>query len=77
MAHFQTKNPDLGTFWRILQWKMLVYYTAIGSISRLLGIVCGLLAYFMVIWYFYRFGMLHQTLATLLEPPFMLNQHFQ
>jgi hypothetical protein len=30
---FQTKNPNLGKFWRVLQWKMfyghLVYFTAI------------------------------------------------
>jgi hypothetical protein len=26
MAYFQTKNPDFGKFWRVLQWKMLVNY---------------------------------------------------
>jgi hypothetical protein len=25
MEHFQTKNPNLGTFWRDLKWAMLVY----------------------------------------------------
>jgi hypothetical protein len=25
---FQTKNPNLGKFWRVLQWKMLVYFMA-------------------------------------------------
>jgi hypothetical protein len=29
MALFQTKNPDLDKFWRVLQWKMLVYLMAI------------------------------------------------
>jgi hypothetical protein len=29
MAYFQTKNPTLGKFWRVLQWKMLVYFMAI------------------------------------------------
>jgi hypothetical protein len=29
MAYFQTKNPDLGKFWRVLQEKMLVYHMAI------------------------------------------------
>jgi hypothetical protein len=24
MLDFQTKKPDLGTFWRALEWKMLV-----------------------------------------------------
>jgi hypothetical protein len=26
MAHFETKNPNLGKFWRVLQWTMLVYF---------------------------------------------------
>jgi hypothetical protein len=34
MAYFQTKFPTLGKFWRDLQWKMLVYFMAIWSISR-------------------------------------------
>jgi hypothetical protein len=29
MVYFQAKNPDLGTFWRVLQWKRLVYFMAI------------------------------------------------
>jgi hypothetical protein len=55
MAFFQTKNLDLDKFWRVLQWKMPVYYTAIWFILRLFGIVCGHLAHFMVIWYFFSF----------------------
>jgi hypothetical protein len=57
---FQTKNTSLGKFWRVLQWKMLVYVKAIWSIY-------GNLVYFVAIWYifvyfvyFYRFGMLYQ-----------------
>jgi hypothetical protein len=26
MVYFQTKNCNLDQFWRVLQWKMLVYY---------------------------------------------------
>jgi hypothetical protein len=26
MVCFQTENPKLGKFWRVLQWKMLVYF---------------------------------------------------
>jgi hypothetical protein len=26
MVYFQTKNPNLGTFWRALKWKMLSYF---------------------------------------------------
>jgi hypothetical protein len=58
MAYFQTKNLDLGKFWR--QWKMFVYYKSIWSILRLFGIVWDHLVYFIVIWYnFPRFGMLY------------------
>jgi hypothetical protein len=54
MAHFQTKNPNLGKFRRFLQLKMLEYFIAIWYISRPL-------VYFMAIWYiFLRFGMLQQ-----------------
>jgi hypothetical protein len=32
MVCFQTKNTNLGQFWRVLQWKMLVYFMAIWYI---------------------------------------------
>jgi uncharacterized membrane protein SpoIIM required for sporulation len=38
MAYFQTQNPDLGKFWRVLQWKILVYYMSIWSILWLFSI---------------------------------------
>jgi hypothetical protein len=41
---FQTKNPNLGKFWRVLQWKALVYFLAIWSTLRSVGI-------FVAIWY--------------------------
>jgi hypothetical protein len=25
MVYFKTKNPNLGKFWRALDWKMLIY----------------------------------------------------
>jgi hypothetical protein len=28
MIYFKTKNTNLGIFWRALEWKMLVYFTA-------------------------------------------------
>jgi hypothetical protein len=46
MVCFQTKNPNLGTFWRVLQWKMLVNSTY-GHLVHFYG----LLLYFMDIWY--------------------------
>jgi hypothetical protein len=58
MAFYQTKNPDLAKFWRVLQWKMLAYFTAIWSVFRpfwsilwLFGIFYGSLVYFSPVWY--------------------------
>jgi hypothetical protein len=34
MVYFQTKNSNLGKFWRVLQWKMLPYFMDIWSILR-------------------------------------------
>jgi hypothetical protein len=60
MVCFHTKNPNLGTFWRVLQWKMLVYFMDTWSILRSIvicilltfGIVRGNLVYFPPFWYF-------------------------
>jgi hypothetical protein len=61
MVCFQTKNPNLGKFWSVLQWKMLVYLMSIWSILRPLELFYGHLVYFVIIWYiFSRFGMLCQ-----------------
>jgi hypothetical protein len=49
MAHFQTKNPNLGKFWCPLQWKVLVNFMAIWSILRPFGIFGGYLVDFMVV----------------------------
>jgi hypothetical protein len=38
ILYFQTKSPNLGKFWRVLQWKMLVYCTAIWYIFWPIGI---------------------------------------
>jgi hypothetical protein len=46
MVNFQTKNPYLGNFWRVLQWKMLVYFMDVRYILQPL-------VYFMDIWYRY------------------------
>jgi hypothetical protein len=29
MVYFKTQNPNLGVFWRAVEWKMLVHFTAI------------------------------------------------
>jgi hypothetical protein len=54
MVCFQTKNPNLGKFWRVFQWKMLVYFMDTWSILHTVfryilwtfGIVRGHLVYF-------------------------------
>jgi hypothetical protein len=38
MAYFQTKNPNLGKFWRAWDWKSLVYSMTTWNISWPLGI---------------------------------------
>jgi hypothetical protein len=59
MAYFETKNPDLGKFWKVLQWKVLVYYMsiwcrycmAIWYILWPLGGFYGCLLHFPPFWY--------------------------
>jgi hypothetical protein len=61
MVYFQTKNSDLGKFWRTLQWMMLVYIMNICSILQPSNIFYGHLVYFLVNWYIFpRVGMLYQ-----------------
>jgi hypothetical protein len=50
MVCFQTKNPNLGKFWRVLKWKILVYFMTVWSILRPLEIFYGHFVYFAVIW---------------------------
>jgi hypothetical protein len=38
MVCFQTKNPNLGKFWRALDWKMLISCTGIWNILWTFGI---------------------------------------
>jgi hypothetical protein len=65
MVYFQTKNHDLGKF-----WKMLVYFTV--------GIFYGHLVYFMAIrLYFSRFGMLHQEKSGNHVPHYVINMSVQ
>jgi hypothetical protein len=46
MVYFQTKNTNLGRFWRSLERTMLVYVVPIWNILRPYGI------FFNVIWLF-------------------------
>jgi hypothetical protein len=61
MVYFQTKNLNFGSSWRVLQWKMCVYFWDIWSISQPFCLIYGNLVNFVVIWYIFpRFGMLYQ-----------------
>jgi hypothetical protein len=53
MAYFQTKNTNLGKFWRVLQWKMVVYFMGIWSILLPFGLFRGHLVQYIAIWYIF------------------------
>jgi hypothetical protein len=38
MVSFQTQNPNLDKFWMPLDWKMLIYFMAVGNILQTFGI---------------------------------------
>jgi hypothetical protein len=50
MVCFQTKNPNLVKFWRVLLWEILVYFMTVWSILRPLEIFYGHLVYCVVFW---------------------------
>jgi hypothetical protein len=55
--NFKPKNPNLGQFLRLLQWKRLVYFMAIRSILGTFGRGNCHSVYLLVIWYIFpRFG---------------------
>jgi hypothetical protein len=61
MVCFQTKNPNLGKFCRVLQWKRMEYLLDSWSILRSYVIFYGHFVKFVVIRYiFSRFGILYQ-----------------
>jgi hypothetical protein len=66
MLWFQTKNPNLGKYWRALKWKRLVYYMAIWNILWPFGIYYGHSEYWnsnlcsVNLVYFPHFGTLYQ-----------------
>jgi hypothetical protein len=58
MVCFQTKNPNLGKFWRrALDWKMFTYFMATWNVLWIFGIFSDHLVHFVFIWYIlYSFG---------------------
>jgi hypothetical protein len=58
MVFFQTKNPNLGKFWKVMRLKIIVFL-AILCILRPNGVFYDHSVHGVVIWYiFSRFGML-------------------
>jgi hypothetical protein len=45
MVYFQTKNRNLGKFWRALEWKKLVYSVALWNILHLVYVFNGNLVF--------------------------------
>jgi hypothetical protein len=76
MVSFQTKNLNLGKFWRILDWKMLIYFMAIWNILQTFGIFYDHLVHFVFIWYIFLVleSCTKKNLATLLQIRFFLLQ---
>jgi hypothetical protein len=54
MLCFQTKSNNLGKFWTVLRWQMLVYFMALWSVLWPSGIFYDFLVYFMAFWYILR-----------------------
>jgi hypothetical protein len=70
MVYFQTKKILLWVkFWRALEWKMLVYFTAIWNNLRPFGIFYGRLVHFVVNWYILHILVhsVYKNLATLVQ----------
>jgi hypothetical protein len=47
MVYFQTKNPNWGKFWRVLQWNIHIGIHIVCPFGRFYGH----LVYFLIIWY--------------------------
>jgi hypothetical protein len=68
MAYYQTKNPNMDTFLRALDWLMVINCIAIGYILLTFGIFYDHLVHFVFIGHiFFGFGITHhKNLATLM-----------
>jgi hypothetical protein len=61
MVYLQTKNPNFGKFWRVIECKMLIYFMSIWNNLPTVGIFYDNLVHFVLIWYtFSRFGIKYQ-----------------
>jgi hypothetical protein len=69
IVYFQNKNPNLGKFWRALEWKMLLYFMTIWNILRPFDITYGRWVQFLAIWYIFPI-LVCLNLATLQQSVF-------
>jgi hypothetical protein len=61
MVYSQTRNSNLGKFWRALDYNMLIYFRAVLNILQTLGIFYDDLVHFVFIRYIISgFGTMHQ-----------------
>jgi hypothetical protein len=67
MVSLRTKNPNLGKFWRALDWTMLIYFMVIWNILQTFGIFYDHLVHFVFIWYIFPVWVIFtkKNLATL------------
>jgi hypothetical protein len=61
MVCFQSKNPNLRKFFRVSDWKMLIYLVAVWNILWPFGMLCDHSVQIVLIWYIFSFfGIMHQ-----------------
>jgi hypothetical protein len=60
MVCFQSKNPNLGKFWRALNWKKLIYFVAIWNILLKFGMFYSFGTICVHLVHFSCFGIMHQ-----------------
>jgi hypothetical protein len=61
MNCFQTKNPNLGKFWRALVWEMFKYFIATWKILWRFWVFYDHLVHFLLIWFIFSgFGIMYQ-----------------
>jgi hypothetical protein len=53
MVYFQTKNINVGTYLKALDWKMLIYFMATWNILVISGKFYDHLVHFVLIWYIF------------------------
>jgi hypothetical protein len=68
MVCFQTKNPNLGKFWRVLLWKILVYFYHSVYFKAIWNILWQFGIFFPVLVFWTK-----KNLATLLQMPVFPN----